>query len=98
MLGFLNLRKCTRHVNTYFRAFDGTAGRGSLSVGCQSDEDIRRFITENTEIVAAQSLTPEVRLRLFTPNCRFWREKPELWPFGDPYWAIYWPGGQALSR
>ncbi|KAJ8332116.1 hypothetical protein SKAU_G00429010 [Synaphobranchus kaupii] len=26
------------------------------------------------------------------------RNRPELWPFTDPYWAIYWPGGQALAR
>ncbi|CAG5958299.1 unnamed protein product, partial [Menidia menidia] len=63
-----------------------------------SHEHIRRFISENTEICGEQSLTPEVKLRLFTPNCRFWTERPELWPFEDPYWAIYWPGGQALSR
>ncbi|XP_065811528.1 electron transfer flavoprotein beta subunit lysine methyltransferase-like [Labrus bergylta] len=58
----------------------------------------RRFIGENTEVVGEQSLTPELRLRLFTPSCRFWTERPELWPYEDPYWAIYWPGGQALSR
>lgn len=45
-----------------------------------------------------RSLTPEIKLRLFTPSCRFWTERPELWPFSDPYWAIYWPGGQAISR
>uniref|UniRef100_A0A3Q3E8Y6 Electron transfer flavoprotein beta subunit lysine methyltransferase n=1 Tax=Labrus bergylta TaxID=56723 RepID=A0A3Q3E8Y6_9LABR len=38
---------------------------------------------ENTEVVG---------------DCRFWTERPELWPYEDPYWAIYWPGGQALSR
>lgn len=63
-----------------------------------SDDYTRRFIVDNTEIVGEQSLTPEILLRLFTPKCRFWRERPELWPFSDPYWAIYWPGGQALSR
>lgn len=68
------------------------------SLHTHSDEGIRRFILENTDIVEGQSLTPEIRLRLFTPKCRFWRERPELWPFSDPYWAIYWPGGQALSR
>lgn len=66
--------------------------------GCQSDERVRRFILDNTEVVGQHSLTPEVKLRLLTPNCRFWRDRPELWPFHDPYWAIYWPGGQALSR
>ncbi|XP_061679379.1 electron transfer flavoprotein beta subunit lysine methyltransferase [Syngnathoides biaculeatus] len=69
-----------------------------FSVECVSSESIRRFISENTEIVRDKNLTPEIKLRLFTPNCRFWFERPELWPFDDPYWAIYWPGGQALSR
>lgn len=66
--------------------------------GCQSDEHVRRFILDNTEVVGQDSLTPELKLRLLTPKCRFWRERPELWPFHDPFWAIYWPGGQALSR
>ncbi|XP_030621149.1 electron transfer flavoprotein beta subunit lysine methyltransferase [Chanos chanos] len=61
-------------------------------------DDIKHFIVEHTEIVRKHSLTPEISLRLFTPNCRFWHERPELWPFPEPYWAIYWPGGQALSR
>ncbi|KTF94839.1 hypothetical protein cypCar_00027619 [Cyprinus carpio] len=64
----------------------------------RSEDDIKKFIIDNTEIVSSQSLTPEISLRLFTPTCRFWTEKPELWPFPDPYWAIYWPGGQALAR
>lgn len=63
-----------------------------------SEDDIKNFIIDNTEIVNSQSLTPEISLRLFTPTCRFWTENPEFWPFPDPYWAIYWPGGQALAR
>ncbi|KAJ8249742.1 hypothetical protein COCON_G00229580 [Conger conger] len=63
-----------------------------------SEKNIKRFIVENTEVVNGGNLTPEIRLRLFTPNCRFWHARPELWPFTDPYWAIYWPGGQALAR
>lgn len=66
--------------------------------GCHSDERVRRFILDNTEVVGQNTLTPELKLRLLTANCRFWRERPELWPFQDPFWAIYWPGGQALSR
>ncbi|KAK1789805.1 hypothetical protein P4O66_015685 [Electrophorus voltai] len=65
---------------------------------CKLKQDVRRFIEENTEIVKGNSLTPEISLRLFTTKCRFWTEKPELWPFPEPFWAIYWPGGQALSR
>ncbi|KAM8861347.1 electron transfer flavoprotein beta subunit lysine methyltransferase [Synchiropus picturatus] len=67
-------------------------------VSNKSEAQIRRFIFENTEVVEEHNLTPEIKLRLFTPSCRFWLERPELWPFDDPYWAIYWPGGQALSR
>ncbi|XP_077568435.1 electron transfer flavoprotein beta subunit lysine methyltransferase [Stigmatopora nigra] len=69
-----------------------------FSIECLNEESIRKFISDNTEILSDKSLTPEIKLRLFTPNCRFWFERPELWPFDDPYWAIYWPGGQALSR
>ncbi|XP_066524356.1 electron transfer flavoprotein beta subunit lysine methyltransferase [Hoplias malabaricus] len=65
---------------------------------CRSDRDLKRVITENTEIVRDGNLTPEISLRLFTAKCRFWTERPELWPFPDPFWAIYWPGGQALAR
>ncbi|XP_077374154.1 electron transfer flavoprotein beta subunit lysine methyltransferase [Festucalex cinctus] len=72
--------------------------RRYFSTECLDEESIRRFISENTNIVEDHNLTPEIKLRLFTPKCRFWFERPELWPFDDPYWAIYWPGGQALSR
>ncbi|KAA0724338.1 Electron transfer flavoprotein beta subunit lysine methyltransferase [Triplophysa tibetana] len=69
-----------------------------LLFSTKTEADIKNFIIDNTEIVSSRSLTPEISLRLITPNCRFWTEKPELWPFSDPFWAIYWPGGQALSR
>ncbi|XP_078273590.1 electron transfer flavoprotein beta subunit lysine methyltransferase [Rhinoraja longicauda] len=59
--------------------------------------ELREFIVRNTEAVSG-SLSPEISLRLLTPRCPFWRQAARLWPFGDPYWAIYWPGGQALSR
>ncbi|XP_076159443.1 electron transfer flavoprotein beta subunit lysine methyltransferase isoform X1 [Alosa pseudoharengus] len=62
------------------------------------NSDINQFVMENTEIVSDNTLTPEIRLSLFTPKCRFWQARPDTWPFSDPYWAIYWPGGQALSR
>ncbi|XP_030399386.1 electron transfer flavoprotein beta subunit lysine methyltransferase [Gopherus evgoodei] len=62
------------------------------------DPEMRAFLEENTEISNSGHLTPEIRLRLLTPRCRFWQERADLWPYGDPFWAIYWPGGQALSR
>ncbi|XP_008566324.1 PREDICTED: methyltransferase-like protein 20 isoform X3 [Galeopterus variegatus] len=62
------------------------------------DPEIKVFLEENTEVTSSGSLTPEIQLRLLTPRCKFWWERADLWPHGDPYWAIYWPGGQALSR
>ncbi|XP_078510058.1 electron transfer flavoprotein beta subunit lysine methyltransferase [Lissotriton helveticus] len=62
-----------------------------------SSSEVKAFIEENTEI-SKEHLTPEIRLRLLTPRCPFWHGRPDSWPFADPYWAIYWPGGQALSR
>ncbi|XP_070227405.1 electron transfer flavoprotein beta subunit lysine methyltransferase isoform X3 [Bos mutus] len=68
-------------------------GTGSLL-----DPKMKAFLEENTEVTSNGSLTPEIRLRLLTPRCKFWWERADLWPLRDPYWAIYWPGGQALSR
>ncbi|KAM7396439.1 hypothetical protein PAMP_019476 [Pampus punctatissimus] len=95
MLGLLTSQRLSRCVKDCFKSVKQTDK--CFSNSCQSDEYLRRFISENTEIVAGQSLTPDIKLRLFTSSCRFWFERPELWPFDDPYWAIYWPGGQALS-
>lgn len=99
MFSFFACRRVTPWTRKTIRVFFRKTNNSRFtSNSCHSDECVRRFILENTEVVGEQSLTPEISLRLFTPNCTFWRERPELWPFNDPYWAIYWPGGQALSR
>ncbi|XP_004874679.1 electron transfer flavoprotein beta subunit lysine methyltransferase isoform X1 [Heterocephalus glaber] len=67
-------------------------------MGSFLDPEIRAFLEESTEVTSSGSLTPEIRLRLLTPKCKFWWERADLWPYSDPYWAVYWPGGQALSR
>ncbi len=55
-------------------------------------------------------LTPELTLQLMTPEVEAWHRRPEelrgrggeggrnIALSRDPYWAIYWPGGQALAR
>ncbi|XP_052031308.1 electron transfer flavoprotein beta subunit lysine methyltransferase isoform X2 [Apodemus sylvaticus] len=68
------------------------------TVGSCLDSKMKAYLEENTEVTSSGSLTPEIQLRLLTPRCKFWWERADLWPYGDPYWAIYWPGGQALSR
>ncbi|NWQ76366.1 ETKMT methyltransferase, partial [Columbina picui] len=92
--------------STFAKAWRSRRGSPSLrwkrcchwSISKSLDPEVRAFLEENTEVTSSGNLTPEIRLRLLTPRCRFWREKPDLWPYGDPFWAIYWPGGQALSR
>ncbi|CAN2387218.1 Electron transfer flavoprotein beta subunit lysine methyltransferase [Pristimantis euphronides] len=73
--------------------------RGVLMCAAQytSATYLQSFIVQHTEVVT-EHLTPEVNLLLLTPRCRYWHRRPEHWPYGDPYWAVYWPGGQALAR
>ncbi|XP_057691987.1 electron transfer flavoprotein beta subunit lysine methyltransferase [Corythoichthys intestinalis] len=97
MIGAKLVRRHVQSLNRFRVVFFQISSR-CFSTERLSEEAIRKFISDNTEIVGDNHLTPEIKLRLFTPNCRFWFERPELWPFDDPYWAIYWPGGQALSR
>lgn len=66
-------------------------------------------ILKNTEITR-DHLTPELKLFLLTKNCPLYREPfidksensgfdPSIRNvFQDPFWSIYWPGGQALTR
>jgi len=54
-------------------------------------------IRNETEITV-DHLTPEIKLHIITPNCRLWHSNGEDSPFDDPFWAFFWPGGQALTR
>ncbi|XP_059167305.1 electron transfer flavoprotein beta subunit lysine methyltransferase-like [Physella acuta] len=58
---------------------------------------LRRLIKQHTKL-SRQHLTPEINLNLITPECSLWTANPEECPFQDPFWAFYWPGGQALTR
>lgn len=57
--------------------------------------------------ICHQHLTPEIGLHLITSECRLYHQRLDnnqngdeaLEAFGqEPYWAFYWPGGQALSK
>jgi predicted nicotinamide N-methyase len=46
---------------------------------------------------ASPTLVPELRLHLLTPDSPHWHASdPQA--LGWPYWAVAWPGGQALAR
>ena len=59
--------------------------------------NVESFIKENTEITR-KHLTPEIQLHLITPQCPLWHSRGDECPVADPFWAFYWPGGQALTR
>ncbi|XP_071534939.1 electron transfer flavoprotein beta subunit lysine methyltransferase-like isoform X2 [Panulirus ornatus] len=57
---------------------------------------IEQIIAETN--LSSEHLTPELRLHLITQSCRLWTSYPQDSPFLEPFWAFYWPGGQAVSR
>lgn len=73
-------------------------------------DEVKKIILKNTEITR-DHLTPELALHLLTPNCFLYNapidkllsdncheNNLEIKIFNDPFWSIYWPGGQALTR
>ncbi|KHN84338.1 Methyltransferase-like protein 20 -like protein [Toxocara canis] len=62
-----------------------------------STRQVVKWILRNT-CKSKESLTPEITLRLITERCPMWMATPDQCPLPDPYWAFYWPGGQALTR
>ncbi|KAJ9579608.1 hypothetical protein L9F63_004687, partial [Diploptera punctata] len=59
--------------------------------------DLAALIKHHT-VVTTEHMTPEIKLHLITPQCELWTASADKIPFSDPYWAFYWPGGQALAR
>ncbi|XP_065203569.1 uncharacterized protein LOC135833737 [Planococcus citri] len=43
-------------------------------------------------------ITPEIGLHLITKDSEAWTWKQSEIQLRDPFWAFYWPGGQALTR
>ncbi|XP_076242726.1 electron transfer flavoprotein beta subunit lysine methyltransferase-like [Calliopsis andreniformis] len=71
-----------------------------------SEFEVAQTILKHTE-VTRKHMTPEIRLFLLTANCSLYHEPFQTILNGDqatknvftnPFWSIYWPGGQALAR
>ncbi|XP_047996646.1 electron transfer flavoprotein beta subunit lysine methyltransferase-like isoform X2 [Leguminivora glycinivorella] len=58
---------------------------------------VSSLILQHT-VLSRAHLTPELALRLITPECPLWTARAEELPFPDPFWGFYWPGGQATAR
>ncbi|XP_052567129.1 electron transfer flavoprotein beta subunit lysine methyltransferase-like isoform X1 [Culex pipiens pallens] len=70
----------------------------------QTSNSLRSKILRNT-CISRHHLTPEIALRLITPECDIYHRpiaaNSEDGGHGfdaDPFWGFYWPGGQALTR
>ncbi|XP_046570148.1 electron transfer flavoprotein beta subunit lysine methyltransferase-like isoform X2 [Haliotis rubra] len=58
---------------------------------------MRAEIMKHTELTR-DHLTPEIQLYLVTRQCELWHSRGDNSPFVDPFWAFFWPGGQAVTR
>lgn len=65
---------------------------------CTHSDQFRATQIKNATIVSSDHLTPEIKLHLITEQCKLWHSPADQCQFNDPFWAFYWPGGQAISR
>jgi len=61
-----------------------------------------KHVIERYTSISRNHLTPEIKLRLIVRGSEVWNKPVQQddppHPLGEPFWAFYWPGGQALSR
>ena len=66
-------------------------------------QKLKLKICQNTQFVRSQ-MVPEFGMHGITPDMQIWHQSPDELPNDffaknpEPYWAIFWPGGQILSR
>ncbi|XP_049812617.1 electron transfer flavoprotein beta subunit lysine methyltransferase-like isoform X2 [Schistocerca nitens] len=91
-------RKKASFVTNYYEFTVCSSTRGRMLCTTAKGSKLRHQIQQHTE-VSRDHLTPEIALHLITPSCELWKCKDQAQvPFSDPYWAFYWPGGQAVAR
>ena len=79
---------------------NGRARPGTLSGSRVTAASARRFILDNTAVMAPPHV-PEIRLHLADEAHELWhRTEEELAEIGlpPPFWAFAWAGGQGLAR
>ncbi|XP_076291372.1 electron transfer flavoprotein beta subunit lysine methyltransferase-like [Lasioglossum baleicum] len=89
-----------------WKTWNRVTGSRCIPRVCILDPDVVREILNNTEI-SRSHMTPEIKLFLLTPNCDLYHapfssiiesDETKRRVFSEPFWSIYWPGGQALTR
>ncbi|EZA62540.1 hypothetical protein DMN91_006241 [Ooceraea biroi] len=100
-------RKFTQNTTEIWDSFLRNGQITSLKKFIGDHRDVVNAILRNTEITR-NHLTPELKLFLLTNKCPLYHEpfidENEKFDsltrnvFQDPFWSIYWPGGQGLTR
>ena len=90
----LNTRGSQKRYST---GLDTPLDAGESQRMSEECRDVCSLIRSHTD-VSVDHMTPEIRLHLITEGCDLWRAGEDQAVFHDPYWAFYWPGGQALTR
>nr|XP_033342784.1 electron transfer flavoprotein beta subunit lysine methyltransferase-like [Megalopta genalis]XP_033342785.1 electron transfer flavoprotein beta subunit lysine methyltransferase-like [Megalopta genalis]XP_033342786.1 electron transfer flavoprotein beta subunit lysine methyltransferase-like [Megalopta genalis] len=89
-----------------WRTWYRVTGTRRIPRGCILEPEVAQAILGNTEI-SRSHMTPEIKLFLLTPNCDLYHapfssvseaNETKKRVFSEPFWSIYWPGGQALTR
>ena len=88
------------------RILDSSFSTSYVKAIVSRDFEVVRTILNNTELTK-NHMTPEIKLFLLTPNCPLYHEpfqnvlqgsNMKRNVFVEPFWSIYWPGGQGLAR
>ncbi|XP_011168053.1 electron transfer flavoprotein beta subunit lysine methyltransferase isoform X2 [Solenopsis invicta] len=102
-------RKFSKSTKEAWDSYLQNSHRTSLKKFIQNHQDVVNAILKNTEMTR-DHLTPELKLFLLTKKCPLYHEPfidkytdgrfDSLTKnvFQDPFWSIYWPGGQVLTR
>ncbi|KYQ58715.1 UPF0516 protein C12orf72 like protein [Trachymyrmex zeteki] len=102
-------RKFSKSTKEVWERYLRNSHRTSLKRFIQNHHDVTNVILKNTEMTC-NHLTPELKLFLLTENCPLYHEPfNDKYTNGifdsltrnvlqDPFWSIYWPGGQVLAR
>ncbi|KAI9105392.1 S-adenosyl-L-methionine-dependent methyltransferase [Phlyctochytrium arcticum] len=95
------LRRLSRSVHlrsqptVYCQSFTSLTATNPLQ-----ENPLELFVRANTCLVRP-NLTPSIQLHLITPTCPMYtwgQDDLDNSGVGIPYWSVYWPGGQALTK
>ena len=79
----------------------GQAGQGGQRLLSQHHQETGLVSSDWIESqleISRDHLTPQLPLHLLTPSCPLYHSPATDQSLREPWWSIYWPGGQVLAR